>query len=155
MTIDMEKFISFLIKAKKCTYASAGDDFTLPSPFPYSKMLECEEGDLSYRDIYFGTEQFVGQEVVSMKARPVWSMTYSGRTIPGENLSYVYSFLRQALQHVPLKAPFRGPHEFCGDTGLRYQNSCVGNVDFFSGEETIWREDTMIYQLNYSGGWTV
>ena len=37
---------------------------------------------MNYRDIYFGLAYFVGQETVTVKQRPVWSMSYAGGTLP-------------------------------------------------------------------------
>lgn len=153
MKINTERFTQFLIKAKKSTYAGAGDDFSLPSPLPDSKMLSFVENELEYRDIYFGMQQFSGQEVVSLKGQTIWSMTYSGRSIQNVNVSGVYEFLRQALLQVSADAPFRGPKKLFDNTGLRYQNSFQGNIDFFSGEESIWHNDSLLYRLYYTGGW--
>lgn len=153
MTINTEQFVSFLVKAKKSTYAGTGDDYSLPSPFSGSKMLAFEEGYLGYRDIYFGMTQFVGQEVVYLKDRAIWSMAYSGSSMQSEDTHGVYEFLRQALLLVSASEPFRGPREFIGNTDLIYRNSCNGDINFFSGEETIWRKETLLYQLNYTGGW--
>lgn len=152
MTINTDQFADFLIKAKRSTYARDGDDFSLPSPFPDSKMLAFEEGELSYRDTYFGMAQFSGQEVVSLKSCAIWSMAYSGKSMQGEDLSGIYDFLRQALMLVSADAPFRGPEELFSKTGLHYQNRYHGNIDFFSGEESIWRKETLLYRLYYTGG---
>ena len=70
---------AFLVEAKRRTYAGLDDDATVAAQiFPGSKQLEYREGDLSYRDIYFGMTYFVGQEVVQAGERVIWSMSYAG-----------------------------------------------------------------------------
>ena len=153
MPVNTVQLIDFLIKAKKNTYAGAGDNISLPSPFSASKMLVFEEDHLNYRDIYFGTRQFSGQEAVSLTEHVLWSMTYSGKSMPGGDLQEIYDFLRQALLLIPADAPFRGPKELFGNAGLHYRNSYSGDIGFFSGEESICREGVLLYKLHYTGGW--
>src|SRR5438876_531359 len=57
---------AFLVEAKRRTYAGLDDDATVPAQiFPGSKQLEYREGDLSYRDIYFGMTFFGTEAVVA------------------------------------------------------------------------------------------
>jgi hypothetical protein len=57
-------FMTFLVNAKRQTYAAQGDDATVTPLVPGSRQLEYQEGALLYRDIYFGGGYFVGQETV-------------------------------------------------------------------------------------------
>jgi hypothetical protein len=147
---------AFLVDAKRRTYAGLDDDATVPAQiFPGSKQLEYREGDLSYRDIYFGMTYFVGQEVVQAGERPIWSMSYAGGlsagiTDRGDALA-IYAFLRKALLDIGEDRPFRGPPQFeQGD--FRYVNASEGDVAEFHGEEQIFLAETCVYRLRYGGG---
>ncbi|EAA7007163.1 hypothetical protein ABS432_004565 [Salmonella enterica subsp. enterica] len=153
MTENLRQLLSFLLKAKQCTYASSGGITNKVSPFNGAKILEYEEGELFYRDLYFGSLQFSGQEVIYQKGNSVWSMSYSGKCSEGISPEIIYDFLRQALLKSTLEAPFRGPLTLYGDNGLRYTNLYTGDIDFFSGHEQIWQDEALAYQLYYSGGW--
>ena len=60
---SLPRLAKFLVDAKRRTYAGLDDDATIATPLlPGSKQLEYRDGDLSYRDIYFGMRFFVGQE---------------------------------------------------------------------------------------------
>jgi hypothetical protein len=59
-----EKFLDFLIKAKKATYASQGDNASVTPLLEGSRQLEFQEGHFLYRDIYFGMSYFACQEIV-------------------------------------------------------------------------------------------
>jgi Domain of unknown function (DUF5680) len=147
---------AFLVEAKRRTYAGLDDDATVPAQiFPGSKQLEYREGDLSYRDIYFGMNYFVGQEVVQAGERVIWSMSYAGGLAPGitdrSEVIAVYAFLRKALLDIRADRPFRGPLLFeAGD--LRYVNVPEGEIAAFHGEEQITCAGTRVYNLRYSGG---
>jgi hypothetical protein len=150
------RLATFLVAAKRRTYAGLDDDATIASPvLPGSKQLEYREQDLSYRDIYFGMAFFVGQETVTAEARVIWSMSYSGGVSPditdrGRFLA-VYAFLRQALLAVDEARPFRGPAQFeRGD--FRYINASEGDISCFHGSEHIHNGATRLYSLRYSGG---
>ena len=153
MTESMRQLLSFIIRAKQSTYAGSGGTVAKEPPFPGAKLLEYEEGELSYQDLYFGSLQFTGQEVIYQKGDPVWSMNYSGKCFKGASTDIIYDFLRQALLKPTLDAPYRGPVALYGDNGLRYANHYTGDIDFFSGQEQIWQNDILAYQLYYSGGW--
>lgn len=75
---SQEAFLHFLLKAKRYTYASQGDEATMASLLPGSRQLEYRDGAFSYRDIYVGMAHFAGQEIVSYLEQPVWSMSYAG-----------------------------------------------------------------------------
>lgn len=69
----------FLVSAKVNTYAGDG---TLSAPSrPNSKDLHYKEGDLLYIDSYFGSADFIGEEVVFENERPIWGMNYYGKML--------------------------------------------------------------------------
>jgi hypothetical protein len=71
---DLEKF---LLKSRTKTYAAAiGKSGPL---LPGSVQYEYNEGDYSYRDVYYiGNGIFPGLETILYKENPVWSMSYFG-----------------------------------------------------------------------------
>src|SRR5260370_42215763 len=80
--MDRDRFVDFLLEAKRTTYAGQGDEATVTPLVPGSKQLEYRDGDYLYRDIYFGMANFVGQEVVFHREQAVWSMSYAGGVMP-------------------------------------------------------------------------
>lgn len=147
---------TFLVEAKRRTYAGLDDDATIAAPIvPGSKQLEYRDHDLHYRDIYFGMTYFVGQEVVSNGQKAIWSMSYAGGTssdLKGrDEVLAVYAFLRKALLGVSAERPFRGPaHHEEGD--YRYDNVSEGELAAFHGSEQVFLRGRQVYALRYSGG---
>ena len=143
----MDKLIvSFLIRAKRATYAGKGAE-TVPSRTG-SHDLVYREDDLMYYDTYLGGEQFAGEEALWISDKPYWSMNYMGR-VTGSPFSG--DFLKEALLHVPEDMPFRGPEEYMnGD--YAYSCSAEGNSDWFQGKETIRYRGNQIYECFYHGG---
>ena len=79
---SLDRFCEFLIEAKRRSYAGPDEAATMSEPvLSGSKQLEYREGDLSYRDIYFGMSFFVGQETVRAGLPVIWSMTYAGGVV--------------------------------------------------------------------------
>jgi hypothetical protein len=156
MQTSLPRLSEFLVEAKRKTYAGLDDDATIAAPLlPGSKQLQHRDGDLSYRDIYFGMRFFVGQETVQAGTGAIWSMSYSGGVVPavidrGEFLA-IYAFLRQALLAIRDDRPFRGPLQF-EDDSFRYVNVSSGDVAEFHGEEQILRGGLKVYGLRYGGG---
>jgi Domain of unknown function (DUF5680) len=150
------RLAAFLVEAKRRTYAGLDDDATVATPMvPGSKQLEYSDGELSYRDIYFGMAFFVGQEMVTDKQRAIWSMSYAGGVSPeitdrGEVLE-IYAFLRQALLHIGEDRPFRGPSHF-EQGSYRYVDKSKAELFEFHGTEQIYRDGIPVYGLRYSGG---
>jgi hypothetical protein len=150
------RLAAFLVEAKRRTYAGLDDDATVAAPIiAGSKQLEYSDGELSYRDIYFGMAFFVGQEVVIDKGRAIWSMSYAGGVpldITDRNqLLGVYAFLRQALLRIGEDRPFRGPSHF-EQGGYRYVNTPEGGLSEFHGTERIYLDGVPVYGLRYGGG---
>jgi hypothetical protein len=155
MSIDFDSFIPFLVEAKKNTYAAQGVDASVPPSLNGSKQLEYRCGNYFYRDIYFGSAFFTGQEVVEYENRPIWSMVYSGGVlIPNASLEQtapIYAFLREALRLVDELSIYRGP-SFYQKQNYIYENQSNGTLDYFYGNETILIDGKKVYELRYSGG---
>jgi hypothetical protein len=153
LPMPADAFVSFLLEAKRHTYAS-GDTAERATPLlPGSIQLEYRLGDLLYRDVYFGGAFFAGQEVVSFKSTPTWSMTYAGGIVPGSmtDPGLLYDFLKQALRQVSPARPFRGPGLY-RDSGFQYTDSGEGAIERFYGVERIGYERQVVYELHYAGG---
>jgi hypothetical protein len=54
------EFISFLLNAKRATYASQGNDASVAALLQGAKQLEYRDGPYFYRDVYYGMETFTG-----------------------------------------------------------------------------------------------
>ena len=151
---DSDGLVAFLLRAKRATYAAQGDDATVTPLLAGSRQLEYREGELFYRDVYFGLVAFAGLETVYRADVARWSMAYAGGVLAGASdtqMRQVYAFLRNALNRGTAEAPFRGParHE---SFGYEYVNEWRGSIDEFSGAELIRRDGTVVYQLTYAGG---
>ena len=152
LSISRAEFVTFLLNAKRQTYAAQGDAATVTPFLPGSRQLEYQEGALLYRDIYFGGAFFVGQETVYEASVPVWAMCYAGGVITSDvSLSQVYGFLRAALRQVTGERPYRGPSHWREGVFV-YTDDSQGDIEWFWGIETITREGQSVYQLRYSGG---
>ena len=140
------KIIDFLIKAKKATYASSGNE-AAPSR-PNSHDLQYAEGSLKYIDSYLGGDKFAGEEALWENDVPFWAMNYVGRVI-GDGFSG--DFLKEALSLVPEEKPYRGPAEYSSGN---FTYKCKVDCDFewFTGYEEIFLRGNKIYELYFHGG---
>lgn len=85
--------------------------------------------------------RFVGQEVVYLSGRAVWSMSYSGGLLPEVqkvDAPLIYRTLRAALSAVPAACPLRGPESFERE-GFSYLCSTNGSIERFYGREAVSR----------------
>lgn len=114
--------VEFLRAAKAATYAAQGDDASVPPALPDSKQLEFRDGPFLYRDIYLGMFRFVGQEVVYLADRALWSMSYAGGLAPGVAQS--------------------------AGRPIAWQ----GSLQSFHGSEGIHEGGRAVYELRFSGG---
>jgi hypothetical protein len=139
------KLNKFLVKAKIATYASNGNEKKLEDG---SRELNYSEDTFVYRDRYFGSNPFIGEEVVWENNKPVWCMNYSGKAKNKD----VYLFLKKALTLVPEDNPYRGPLQYIeGD--WKYVNLVNGTIENFNGTEIIFFKDELVYELHYHGGY--
>ena len=140
---------TFLVKAKKATYASgASNEEKLPDG---SRRFKFSEGCFLYIDKYYGSDPFSGQEVVWNNNKAIWSMNYYGRTLTPNAPKNVYDFLKEALRQVDETLPFRGPREFVKGK-LKYALNVEGDLNKFKGQEKIYYQDQEVYNLSFCGG---
>jgi hypothetical protein len=143
-------FPEFLSEAKKQTYASLSGKVL--SALSGAKEHEFIQGDYRYVDIYFGSLHFSGIEIVYVKDKPLWAMSYSGGVVRHEcKVENIYAFLRQALLLPEPSIPVRGPkHLAVGE--YTYGLSIDGTLEDFSGSEIIRESSEIVYSLHFAGG---
>jgi hypothetical protein len=139
----------FLVKAKAKTYASGIGAIILSDG---SKEHVVEDGNFVYRDRYFGSSFFVGEEVVFENGKVIWSMNYYGGAVgdivpAGE----IYAFLQKAMRQVSAERPFRGPDMF-REGSFDYEDRSIGGLEAFTGVEQIYYKGHEVYKLVYHGG---
>ncbi|WEV67386.1 DUF5680 domain-containing protein [Bifidobacterium sp. ESL0769] len=150
---------SFLVAAKAATYAAERPVAFEPT-FPGSHEFRFAKDNLHYRDVYFGSLRFAGQEIVVDESHVIWSMVYSGGILENnmsqntedDNATEIYRFLKLALRKVDPEAPYRGPKSFVSGQ-YRYTNQYAGDITDFNGEEMIYADALPVYRLHYSGGY--
>jgi len=148
--MNIVKFKQFLIKAKKNTYASGGEN---KAKIISAGMKEYifNACDFKYIDRYKGHEKFNGEENVLQNNKIIWKMKYEGKILSDKiPADYIYTFLRKALKQIPSDNPFRGPKELF-EKKYKYINNIKGNLKKFSGEEKIFYKDELVYSLTYNG----
>lgn len=155
--MNIEELKSFLIKAKKSTYANS-DAPKIDSTRLGSKDYEYEEiingNKYTYHDTYFGGINFIGEEIVYINDLPVWGMNYYGVTIDSNlNEEAMDKALRSALMQVGTDStiPVRGPKKYTNEEYL-YSFTCNDDLDKFQGTEQIKKNDKLVYELHCHGG---
>ncbi len=146
--------LEFLIEAKKQTYANE-DVKKQESSRKGSYDYEYSDGNMLYHDTYFGGTNFMGEEVVYDNLdTPIWGMNYYGVTLD-ETLSeeVIDKALRPALMQVgsDYVIPVRGPKEYINGE-YKHTFDVSGNLDYFEGEESIYKSDKKVYILKCHGG---
>lgn len=140
-----DTIIPFLIRAKKATYAGKGAETV--STRPESHDLVYSEDDYMYYDTYLGGEKFAGEEALWISEMPYWSMNYAGRVVGGH---FSGDFLKEALSHVSVAMPFRGPEEYINGN-YAYHCQATGDFEWFQGYETIAFRGQVIYECHFHG----
>ena len=149
--INTQQLCKFLVKAKKATYAS-GDAAKKIIESDVSTTLTFEDGDWRYHDNYFGGEPYGWREVVFFKGEPVYIMTYYGWiNEKATDIKTIYKTLQEALLLIDQTNPYRGPEEYIQWKYI-YTDNSVGEVDNFSGEESITYDGEEVYKAKYMGG---
>ncbi len=151
----MQEFIDrlndFIVRAKAATYIGSGKESR--SSRPGSHDLEFHDGEFKYLDSYFGGADFIGEEVVYFEEKPVWAMNYYGRILQPERISAEETgkILKNSLSQLYLENRFLGGYKFVYGRDT-YFDTNKGNLEVFSGEEWIERDDRRVYELTYHGG---
>ncbi len=143
---DLERF---LLTARAKTYAAAeGKTKTL---LPGSVQYEYEDGDYSYRDIYYiGNGIFPGLETVFYNDKPVWSMSYFG-DFSKMTEQQADNMLRKALIELweTTRIYNKVEKEY---EGFKYVCEGSGSIDKLEGSEEIYIGKDKVYYFFYAGG---
>lgn len=143
---------NFLVTARKNCYAIVDEITKITLPDGGTELVY-KEGDLFYRDRYYGGEPFIGEEVVIYKGNVIWGMNLRGKVIKSDALTagQIYSFVREALKAMRPETPYRGPSHFQSQD-LQYSSRSLGNIEHFHGGEEIVYNGETIYEGFYHGG---
>jgi hypothetical protein len=104
-----------------------------------------------FHDNFFGGEPYGGREVLSYLKKPVWMAVYYGNVDNAGDPKEIYHFLKKALAAQPEAFPVRGPKSLKLGA-LVYENYWEGNLDNFSGSESILENGREVYRASYIGG---
>lgn len=150
--ITIKELADFLNEANKSTYANK-DAPKASSTRLKSEDYHFEKGNLIYHDTYFGSRDFIGEEVVYKDNEPVWGMNYYGFILSETtNEKELYGFLREALmQEYSDIIPVRGGKNYQKDD-WEYTNAVEGELNRFTGTEEIYRAGVLVYKCYYHGG---
>lgn len=150
--MNLNKFSKFLKTAKKNTYASETAKKTISQRLG-SKDYEYSDGEFLYHDTYFGLRDFIGEEIVYEKEKPVWGMNYKGYVVDDSiTENEIDKALRTAFkQDYDDIIPVRGPKNFKIEN-YEYKNNTSGTLDKFEGREEILKDEKLIYYAIFHGG---
>lgn len=145
---DLEQFI---VRAKSKTYVGGAKKL-----LPYrlaSNDIQYHENDWAYHDSYFGESDFIGQEVIYFKSKPIWAMNYYGYILNTNLITSTETgkVIMSSLTKMYSDGRFLGGfvnEEF----GLRYEDKNEGDLKHFTGKERILRDHLIVYELIYHGG---
>lgn len=147
--MNKEILTNFLLKARTKTYAAGIG--RVESVLSGSKQLEYHDGVLLYRDIYYiGNNIFPGIETIYYQNKPVWSMSYFGdfKKLTEEESDRI---LRGALME-KWETTRMGNRVEWSDAEYEYICNGSGSIDELKGEETITKNDEIVYFFYYAGG---
>lgn len=173
--MDSKTLRKFLVEAKTHGYASGGKGQVNPQTGQVEFLFSM--GSLSYKDLFWGSVQFLGQETVHYQGQCQWGMNYWGESIDSGLSSFkstedssplvddpldekvigfsLPNFLKECLSHVTEDAPFRGPQEYrkiFSEYEVIYRCRWTGDISGFTGDEAISIRDRAVYRLFFHGG---
>lgn len=150
--INIENLTLFLHKANKNTFANANAK-KVSSTHPSSCDYHFEEGNFTYHDTYFGSRDFIGEEIVYQDQKPIWGMNYCGSIITDNATDKeLNSFLETSImQEYNDIIPVRGPREF-SENNWTYKLTVDGELSRFTGIEEIFHDGKVVYRLFLHGG---
>ena len=113
------------------------------------------QGDLTYRDRWYGGTSFAGQEIVWQQGRAVWALDFYGANRPGTSAppEELTKFHKSALQRVDAARPYRGPALY-RDGRFTYVTDVSGSIEEFRGTERVFYDDVEVYRMEFHGGLT-
>lgn len=150
----MENLEKFIIKAKMNGWVGAEEGGKKIAPSRLGSLdVTFEEGDFFYQDSFVGLTDFCGQEHICNKGEPIWSQVYYGYIVRPDLIisSRVIEILRLALGNMYRMGKFLGEFEYRHQQ-YKYQDMNHGDFKNFQGNEKILLEETVVYELRYTGG---
>jgi hypothetical protein len=150
----MGELETFVVAAKAACYVGESEPSSPTRVGSHDLTYEC--GHYLYRDSYFGGTDFLGQETVWYKNEPVWAMNYYGRVLRADLIdgARAADVIRTALSAMYAEDRFLGGFDAVHE-GYQYRDVSDGNVDSFTGIETICSDGILAYRLDYHGGMIV
>jgi hypothetical protein len=148
----MEKeLLHFIAKAKKQAYASTSSKPKRTKDD--GKTYTIKQGNYTYTDTYFGNLIDCGQERIYFKGKVIWMMAYRGGMCKGKESmdNEAFSFLKTCISRMPKQFPARGP-KMVNKGDWKYENKWQGNIEGFTGEESIYYKGEQVCFRNYVGG---
>jgi hypothetical protein len=149
MTAD--EMNAVIVRAKAATYVGGG---TRSDPCRVgSHDIAWAEGEWRYLDSYFGGTDFLGQEVLWHRHKPIWAMNYYGYVLRSDliDAGRAGATIKAALSALYGEGRFLGGFEWEGAHG-RYVDTNRGGPEQFRGREVILVEGVEAYALDYFGG---
>jgi len=149
--MDNQSLHDFIVRAKAATYVGEGKP--APACRSGSHDLEFKDGDWAYLDSYFGGRDFIGEEVVYYRGKPVWAMNYYGQILRSDLItpSQAGQVIKASLSKMYTEGRFLGGFENHQQDFIYHDNS-EGSVICLRGCETISRQGEIAYELFYHGG---
>lgn len=150
--ISIEHLAAFVVRAKAATYVGDGTHL-LPSR-PGSTDLQYHDGCYAYHDCYFGSSDFLGEEVVYLNGRAVWAMNYYGYLLEPQRIDAATAgrVIKAALTELYQQGRFLGGWRYHAGE-LIYVDENAGHIGRFHGVEYIQDSSGMrLYELRYHGG---
>jgi len=151
MSISIDELNAFIVRAKAATYVGGGEH--VESYRLGSHDLRFTDGKWSYLDSYFGGTDFIGEEVIYFKSKPVWAMNYYGYILRNDLLTAAEAgqMIKASLSRMYKENRFLGNFEYT-ENDLTYIDTNIGNAEHFHGKEFIRRGQEVAYELVYHGG---
>ena len=152
LEFSLEDLNAFVVEAKAATYVGNGEK--AESCRPGSHDLIFEKTPFFYLDSYFGGSDFIGQEVVYYKGKPIWAMNYYGRILAPDLITAAEAgkMIKESLSKMYAEeSRFLGGFEHVAGS-LHYTDTSQGKVSSFMGKEWISRDNAKVYELDYHGG---
>ncbi len=142
---------AFIIRAKAATYVGSGAKSL--SHRPGSHDLEYHDPPFAYLDSYYGSADFIGEEVVYHADQPVWAMNYYGRILESTLITAAEAgqIIKESLTLLYQEGRFLGGFQHTAADGV-YTDTSQGDFTSFTGKEWITRAGVRVYELVYHGG---
>lgn len=150
--MDLEQFI---VKAKANGWVGVESGGKKIEPSRQGSYdITFDLGDFHYHDAFVGFSDFCGQEYVTYKDDPVWSMVYYGyllETVKFTGAEAVTVLKKSLSKMYQEENRFLGGFRFA-DGVHEYRDMNFGDYKRFNGIEKIFKNGELVYELIYCGG---